>query len=50
MNVKSWPQRFKKYYQASPEHRTGVHLVLGFFVIPVIVLSFLYFFMLHQYL
>jgi hypothetical protein len=50
MNVTKWPQQFKKYYQASAEHRTGVHLVFGFFIIPVIVLSSLYFFMLHHYL
>ena len=50
MNPRNLLQRFKNYYQASPEHRTGVHLVMGFFIIPLITLSFLYFFMLHQYL
>lgn len=50
MGVKMLFLRFKQYYQASPEHRTGVHLVLGFFVIPLIALSTLYCIMHHLYL
>ena len=50
MNVKKLLQRFKIYYQASPENRTGVHLLMGFFIIPLLGMSLLFFIMCHFYL
>jgi hypothetical protein len=39
MNLKNLFINFGIFYKASPENRTGVHLVLGFIVVPAIVLS-----------
>ena len=50
MNVKNLLQRFKRYYQTSAENRTGVNLFLGFFIIPLVGMSLLFFIMYHLYL
>lgn len=50
MGIKKLLQQFSKYYRATPENRTGVHLVLGYFVIPIIGMSLLYVFMVYFYL
>ncbi|HHF7345131.1 MULTISPECIES: hypothetical protein [Legionella] len=35
-------KKLKKFYQASAENRTQIHVFLGFLVIPVIGMSLLY--------
>lgn len=35
-------KRFKKYYQASAENRTQIHLFLAFVVIPIVGMALLY--------
>jgi hypothetical protein len=39
MNIKNLLRNLGKFYNASPENRTSVHLVLGFIVVPAIVLG-----------
>jgi len=50
MKVINFLKNFKNFYHASPENRTGVHLFLGFVVIPVVGMSILYFIMYNLYL
>ena len=37
-------ERFKKFYRASSENRTQVHIFLGFVIVPTIGMSALYIF------
>lgn len=40
--MKALIKKFKTFYRASPENRTGVHVFLGFVIIPFIFLSALF--------